>query len=155
VSCSKFSPGSHSDQLSARSDACFVHLVDRSANQYTSCKRMRIVGIREGTIAISSAMRNAVVSFSEMDVSAGGVITDIVRDGGPVCGFGFTSNGRYSAGGILSKRLMPRLLGAPSSSLLNDAQDNFDPVKVWRTMMSNEKPGGHGERPTAVAAIDM
>ena len=32
---------------------------------------------------------------------------------------------------------------------------NLDPDKVWAAMMSNEKPGGHGERSVAVGTIDM
>ena len=32
---------------------------------------------------------------------------------------------------------------------------NLDPDKVWATLMSNEKPGGHGERSVAVGTIDM
>ena len=35
------------------------------------------------------------------------------------------------------------------------AGDNLDPDRVWATMMSNEKPGGHGERSVAVGTIDM
>jgi L-alanine-DL-glutamate epimerase-like enolase superfamily enzyme len=39
--------------------------------------------------------------------------------------------------------------------LLDAAGDNLDPDKVWSTLMSNEKPGGHGERSVAVGTIDM
>ena len=35
------------------------------------------------------------------------------------------------------------------------AGDNLDPDKIWATLMSNEKPGGHGERSVAVGTIDM
>ena len=35
------------------------------------------------------------------------------------------------------------------------AASNLDPDKVWATLMSNEKPGGHGERSVAVGTIDM
>jgi D(-)-tartrate dehydratase len=38
---------------------------------------------------------------------------------------------------------------------LNDGGANFDPDKIWAVLMQNEKPGGHGERPVAVGAIDM
>ena len=30
------------------------------------------------------------------------------------------------------------------------AADNLDPDRIWRTLMTNEKPGGHGERSVAV-----
>ena len=33
--------------------------------------------------------------------------------------------------------------------------DNLDPFAIWRTLMQNEKPGGHGERSVAVGTIDM
>jgi D(-)-tartrate dehydratase len=38
---------------------------------------------------------------------------------------------------------------------LNAAGDNLDPHRIWATMMTNEKPGGHGERSVAVGTIDM
>jgi L-alanine-DL-glutamate epimerase-like enolase superfamily enzyme len=31
----------------------------------------------------------------------------------------------------------------------------LDPEKAWATMMTNEKPGGHGDRSVAVGAMDM
>jgi D(-)-tartrate dehydratase len=39
--------------------------------------------------------------------------------------------------------------------LLTDDGQNFDPFKAWRIMMTNEKPGGHGERSVAVGTVDM
>ena len=33
--------------------------------------------------------------------------------------------------------------------------ENLDPAKKWNRMMTNEKPGGHGERSVAVGTIDM
>jgi D(-)-tartrate dehydratase len=116
---------------------------------------MRIVEVREIAIDIHSEIRNAAISFSAMDASAVAVLTDVFRDGARVVGFGFSSNGRYSAGGILQARMIPRLLNANPAALLNDAHDNFDPDRVWHTVMNNEKPGGHGERSVAVGALDM
>jgi D(-)-tartrate dehydratase len=116
---------------------------------------MRIVEVREIAIDIHSEIRNAAISFSSMDASAVAVLTDVFRDGARVVGFGFSSNGRYSAGGILQARMIPRLLNANPAALLNDAHDNFDPDRVWHTVMNNEKPGGHGERSVAVGALDM
>src|SRR5439155_24987445 len=40
------------------------------------------------------------------------VVTDVVRDGRPVVGYGFNSNGRYAVGGLLRERFIPRLLRA-------------------------------------------
>jgi hypothetical protein len=44
---------------------------------------------------------------------------------------------------------------ADPKTLLDEAGDNLDPDKIWATLMSNEKPGGHGERSVAVGTIDM
>lgn len=116
---------------------------------------MRITSIRERAVSIRSAIRNAVINFSEMTVSVVAIVTDVIRDGRPVIGYGFHSNGRYAQSGILRERLIPRLLKAAPESLLSDDAENFDPFKAWRVMMSNEKPGGHGERSVAVGTLDM
>jgi D(-)-tartrate dehydratase len=116
---------------------------------------IRIVDIREATKPISSAIRNAYIDFSRMTVSLVAVVTDAMRDGRRVVGYGFNSNGRYGQGGLIRERFAPRLLEADSKSLLNDDGDNLDPDRVWQTMMKNEKPGGHGERSVAVGTIDM
>ena len=71
---------------------------------------MRIVELRETTVPIRSALRNAFIGFSEMTASAVALITDVIRDGKPVVGFGFNSNGRYAVGGLLRERFFPRLL---------------------------------------------
>jgi L-alanine-DL-glutamate epimerase-like enolase superfamily enzyme len=83
------------------------------------------------------------------------VVTDAKRDGRTVVGYGFNSNGRYGQGGLIRERFAPRILGAEPKSLLNEAGDNIDPDKIWAAMMTNEKPGGHGERSVAVGTLDM
>jgi L-alanine-DL-glutamate epimerase-like enolase superfamily enzyme len=116
---------------------------------------MRIVDIRERTVSIASAISNAYIDFSKMNVSVVALETDIVRDGRAVVGYGFNSNGRYAQGGIIRDRLIPRIMGRPPEELNDEAGDNLDPFRVWDAMMSNEKPGGHGERSVAVGVIDM
>jgi len=116
---------------------------------------MRILDIREITQPIASPIRNAYIDFTKMTTSLVAVVTDAVREGKPVVGYGFNSNGRYGQGGLIRERFAPRLLEADPKALLNDAGDNLDPDKVWSTLMSNEKPGGHGERSVAVGTIDM
>jgi len=116
---------------------------------------MRIVDLREVTAPISSPIANAYIDFSRMTCSLVAVVTDVVRDGRPVIGYGFNSNGRYGQGGLIRERFAPRLLEAPQPSLLNDAGDNLDPDRIWSVLMHNEKPGGHGERSVAVGTIDM
>jgi L-alanine-DL-glutamate epimerase-like enolase superfamily enzyme len=89
-----------------------------------------------------------------MDCSIVAIESDVIRDGKPVVGYGFNSNGRYSAGEILRRRVLPRLTAAEPGSLLNEAGE-LDPAKAWDVMMRNEKPGGHGERSVAVGVVDM
>jgi D(-)-tartrate dehydratase len=116
---------------------------------------MRIVDVREITQPISSPIRNAYIDFTKMTTSLVAVITDVVRDGKPVVGYGFNSNGRYGQGGLIRERFRPRILEADPKSLMDEARDNIDPAKVWAAMMQNEKPGGHGERSVAVGTLDM
>jgi L-alanine-DL-glutamate epimerase-like enolase superfamily enzyme len=116
---------------------------------------MKIIDIREVTKPISSPIRNAYIDFTKMTTSLVAVVTDVVRDGRRVVGYGFNSNGRYGQGGLIRERFGARVLEADPASLLNDAQDNLDPDRVWAALMKNEKPGGHGERSVAVGTIDM
>ena len=116
---------------------------------------MRITEIREVTVPIASAIANAYIDFSKMTLSLVAVVTDVVRDGRTVIGYGFNSNGRYGQGGLIRERFAPRVQEADPETMLNDARDNIDPDRVWRTLMRNEKPGGHGERSVAVGTIDM
>src|SRR5689334_2195297 len=116
---------------------------------------MRIVDVCEITKPIASPIRNAYIDFSKMTTSLVAVITDVVRDGRPVVGYGFNSNGRYGQGGLIRERFRDRILEADPKSLMDDSRDNIDPAKVWAAMMQNEKPGGHGERSVAVGTIDM
>ncbi len=116
---------------------------------------VRIVDIREITQPIASPIRNAYIDFSKMTTSLVAVVTDIVRDGRRVVGYGFNSNGRYGQGGLIRERFAPRLLEADPQTLLDADGDNLDPDRVWQALMKNEKPGGHGERSVAVGTIDM
>lgn len=116
---------------------------------------MRITEIRDAVIPLHSEIRNAYISFAEMTASAVAIRTDVVRDGRPVTGYGFNSNGRYAQSGLLRERFIPRLTRAEPRSLLDEAGTNFDPARAWRVMMANEKPGGHGERSVAVGTLDM
>ena len=72
---------------------------------------MRVVEIREVTLPIASAIANAYIDFSKMTCSLVAAVTDVVRDGRAVVGYGFNSNGRYGQGG-----LYPRALRSPVSA---------------------------------------
>jgi D(-)-tartrate dehydratase len=116
---------------------------------------VRILEIREVTKPIASPIRNAYIDFSKMTSSLVAVVTDVIRDGRRVVGYGFNSNGRYGQGGLIRERFANRIVEADPASLLDKSGSNLDPVRVWAAMMSNEKPGGHGERSVAVGTIDM
>ncbi|MGP9797620.1 mandelate racemase/muconate lactonizing enzyme family protein [Halomonas sp. 86] len=116
---------------------------------------MRIVDIREKTVSIASPIANAYIDFSKMTCSVVAVITDVIRDGKPVIGYGFNSNGRYGQGALMRDRFLDRITEANPDTLIDHARDNLDPFAIWDTLMKNEKPGGHGERSVAVGTIDM
>jgi L-alanine-DL-glutamate epimerase-like enolase superfamily enzyme len=116
---------------------------------------MKITRIRDAVAKIPSPMRNAVISFDKMTISLVAVETDVIRDGKPVIGYGFCSNGRYAQSGVIRERLAPRILEADPAKLRDEAAGTFNPQAIWAAMMSNEKPGGHGERAFAAGGIDM
>lgn len=116
---------------------------------------MRITDIREARVSIASDIANAYISFAKMDVSVLAIHTDARVDGRPVVGYGFNSNGRYAQSGLLRERFLPRLREAEPAALIDEAGTNLDPLKVWDTLMADEKPGGHGERSVAVGIVDM
>lgn len=116
---------------------------------------MKITEIRDIVVPIKSSISNAFISFAEMTISAVAVHTDVIRNGKTVIGYGFHSNGRYAQQGILRERIIPRLFRAAPNALLNEKGNNLDPAKAWDVMMTNEKPGGHGDRSVAVGTVDM
>jgi L-alanine-DL-glutamate epimerase-like enolase superfamily enzyme len=116
---------------------------------------VRIIDVRETVVPIKSEIRNAYIDFSQMTVSVIALVTDVIRQGKPVVGFGFNSNGRYAPSGLLRDRFIPRLKAAKPETLVDESGENLNPVRVWNVVMRNEKPGGHGERSVAVGVLDM
>jgi len=116
---------------------------------------MKITAIHESVVPISSPIRNAYIDFSKMTASVVAVESDVIRNGKRLIGYGFNSNGRYAQSGILQDRILPRLLNASEADLRSADGSNIDPAKAWKVMMSNEKPGGHGDRSVAVGTVDM
>ena len=116
---------------------------------------MRIVDIREKSFPIGGNIKNAAINFNMMTISAVAVITDVIRDGKPIIGFGFNSNGRYAQSEIIKTRLIPRALALREIDQLNALGDNIDPLKLKRAMMKDEKPGGHAGTAVAVAAVEI
>ncbi|GGA19397.1 mandelate racemase/muconate lactonizing enzyme family protein [Psychrobacillus lasiicapitis] len=116
---------------------------------------MKITKVDVKTVPISSPIRNAYIDFSKMTASAIAITTDVIKDGKPVVGYGFNSNGRYAPTALLNERFIPRLLEADAKDIVTDDGTNFDPHKIHAIIMANEKPGGHGERTVAVGVIDM
>src|SRR5947199_8285044 len=116
---------------------------------------MRIVDIRETAIPLKSTLANSSFDFTEMTTSVVAVITDVIRNGKPVCGFTFNSTGRYACGAQMRARFIPRILAADPASLLDDTGNNLEPVKIFSCMMRREKAGGHSERSIAIGTIEV
>jgi len=115
---------------------------------------VRIIDLREVSLPISRYADSS-LSSGGLNTSMLALITDVIRDGKPVVGYGFASIGRFAQSGLIRERFAPRLLAASEADLVDEAGTNFDPFRAWRVMMTNEKPGGHGERCVAVGALDM
>ena len=54
---------------------------------------MKITNIIEETKPISSNIKNAYIDFSKMNLSLVAVCSDVIKNGKPVIGYGFNSNG--------------------------------------------------------------
>ncbi|WP_297826910.1 enolase C-terminal domain-like protein [Mycobacterium sp.] len=119
---------------------------------------MRIAAIIERAVGLGSGRRpapaNAVVNFSHHTVSVVAVITDVIRHGRPVVGVAFDSIGRFAQSGILRDRMIPRVLAASPDALL-DASGLLDPAAVLACALTDEKPGGHGDRAAAAGALEL
>ncbi|OBJ83603.1 enolase C-terminal domain-like protein [Mycobacterium asiaticum] len=115
---------------------------------------MRITAILERPVGLEGAPANAVVSFASHTVSLVALVTDVVRAGKPVVGVAFDSIGRFAQSGIMRDRLIPRILAAPPETLL-DETGRLDPAAVAARALTDEKPGGHGDRAAAVAALEL
>ena len=60
---------------------------------------MKIVDIAEVTAPIASSIANAYIDFSKMTLSLVAVVTDVMRDGRRVVGYGFNSMGATARAG--------------------------------------------------------
>lgn len=116
---------------------------------------MRITEIREMSVPLAGTISNAVVDFSAHRVSLVAVVTDHIRDGRPLTGVAFNSIGRHSQAGILRERMIPRILAADPGTLLDPATGALDPARVLACAMTDEKPGGHGDRAAASSAVEL
>jgi L-alanine-DL-glutamate epimerase-like enolase superfamily enzyme len=115
---------------------------------------MRITQIRETPVRLHGEIANASVDFSTHTVSLVAVVSDQIRNGQAVAGVAFNSIGRFAQSGILGDRMIPRVLDTPADALLNDA-DRLDPARVLARAVADEKPGGHGDRAAAAAALEL
>ena len=116
---------------------------------------MRIVDIRETAIPLKSTLANSSFDFTEMTTSVVAVITDVIRNGTPICGFAFNSTGRYACGAQMRARFIPRVLAADPATLVDSSGENLDPEKIFACMMRREKAGGHSERSIAIGTIEV
>src|SRR5258707_15330868 len=113
---------------------------------------MRIVDVRQRSVAISR-YRDATIPSGGLTTSIVAVVTDVMRAGRPVVGWGFASVGRFAQGGLIRERFAPRLLAA--ADLATAAGDGLGPMRAWRARMAGEEPGGHGERGGGVGGLHM
>ena len=114
---------------------------------------MKITEVREIAVRMSGNIANAVVDFSRHDVSLVALISNVIRDGKPVTGIAFNSIGRFAQTGIIRDRLIPRILEASPEEYGVDG--TISPSALAKIMMRNEKPGGHGDRASAIAALEL
>ena len=115
---------------------------------------MRITQIIETPVRLRGEVANALVDFSRHTVSLVAMVSDQIRDGKPVTGVAFNSIGRFAQSGILADRMIPRVLGANPESLLDDT-GRIVPARVLSCALADEKPGGHGDRAGAAAALEL
>jgi L-alanine-DL-glutamate epimerase-like enolase superfamily enzyme len=119
---------------------------------------MRITKILERPVGLradsGSGPANAVVNFSDHTVSLVAVWTDVIKAGKPMVGVAFDSIGRFAQSGILRDRMIPRVLAASPDALL-DTSGRIDPAAVLAYALRDEKPGGHGDRAAAAAALEL
>lgn len=115
----------------------------------------KITGIHQIAVPLKGDITNAVVNFSAHDVSLVAIVSNVIRQGKPVVGYGFNSIGRFAQPGILVDRMIPRVLQAAPETLLARDETCFDPAALTEAAMKNEKPGGHGDRAGAVAALEL
>jgi L-alanine-DL-glutamate epimerase-like enolase superfamily enzyme len=119
---------------------------------------MRIAAILERPVNLrvgaGGGPANAVVNFSGHTVSLVALVSDAIRDGKPVVGVAFNSIGRFAQSGILRDRMIPRVLAAPPDALL-DESGRIDPAAAMTYALADEKPGGHGDRAAAAAALEL
>ena len=67
---------------------------------------MKISYIIEETKSISSNIKNAYIDFSKMTISVVAVCCNVVKNGKPLIGYGFNSNGRYGQGHLSERDLL-------------------------------------------------
>src|SRR5687768_12073179 len=137
----------HLQQQSLKAETCRSKLPLRTESSRSNRERrtgqrwsvtelmLKITDIRVATVPLRSEIRNASIDFSQMTAAVVAIVTNVVRDGAPVVGYGFNSNGRYAPTGLLRERFVPRVLAAEPRELLDETGDNFDPACVWDVML--------------------
>jgi D(-)-tartrate dehydratase len=113
---------------------------------------MRITEIREKTVPLASPIANAYIDFTQMTCSVVAVITDVVRNGKPVVGYGFNSNGRYGQGCLIRERFQPRILAAVPKTLI-DAERDYDAGTAGHRLRKQIQPLSRDERAEQLTAI--
>ena len=115
---------------------------------------MKIEAILARTVPISR-FADPLIPSGGLTTTMVAVVTDVVRSGKLITGFGFSSIGRFGQQGLIEERFAPRLSQAAFGDIADESGKNIDPFRAWEVMMKGEKPGGHGERSVAVGTLDM
>jgi hypothetical protein len=90
---------------------------------------VRIIDLREVSLPISR-YADASVPSGGLNTSMLALITDVIRDGKPVVGYGFASIGRFAQSGLNRERFAPRQLAGSEVDLTDEAGTNLDPFRA-------------------------
>jgi hypothetical protein len=88
---------------------------------------VRIIDVREHAVPISR-YRDRAIPSGGLTTSIVAVVTDVVRAGHPIIGYGFASVGRFAQSGLIRERFAPRLLAM--NEIANKDGTTIDPFQA-------------------------
>jgi L-alanine-DL-glutamate epimerase-like enolase superfamily enzyme len=111
--------------------------------------------IRHRTVPLGARVFDASLSYEPLTLSLVALVTDEMRDGQPIVGYGLSPIGWFAPAGVLVDRLFPRLRAAPDEALLDPGAGALDPLLALETLLASEPPGRNGELALAAATLEM
>ena len=115
---------------------------------------MRITEVKEKSVRLEAAIKNSLVDFSSMTVSVVALCPTSSATASPLWASASTRSAATHSRGCCGA-LHPAAVGRRGCAHRSSRHGEFGPSLVRDVVMKNEKPGGHGERSTAVAAIEL